>query len=354
MYATKKKILFFLPINVGGAERVTVTIAKMLPAKEYDVRLYLVGEKIGDIQQFIPKNFIINLIRVRNIWALGFTKIFLTIKKEKPYATFSSLMYLNARVALASHLAGVKKCIIRNNNHLSYMRKDHLIISKYLYPFASTVIAQQEEMKDDLIDNLGLDSDKVIVLHNPIDVCTIDAKLKDCVNPFPQNKHKNFVWVGRFSKEKGQDILVKAFAKVKKKLPDAHLYLVGRYGQDKKFYNKVKELILENQLMEFVHLIGHDSNPYKWVKYCDCFVLPSRIEGLPNSLIEAQYLGKPCAATLCIPMIGRIIDEGNNGYLADNQDDNSLAESMIKAVALKQIRMTYKCPTNEDFIKLFN
>ena len=102
-----------------------------------------------------------------------------------------------------------------------------------------------------------------------------------------------------------------------------------------------------------MHLVGFDTNPYKWVKGADCYVLSSRTEGLPNSLIEAMHIGVPVVATRCIPIIERIVADGYNGYLTDVDDIASMEEAMLKAVKLRDFENTYKPATKEDFVGLF-
>ena len=64
---SKRKVLFFLPPTVGGAERMTVTIAKMLPQDEFEVKFVVVGRSLGDIVKFIPDNYPIRLLQIRRI-----------------------------------------------------------------------------------------------------------------------------------------------------------------------------------------------------------------------------------------------------------------------------------------------
>lgn len=113
-------------------------------------------------------------------------------------------------------------------------------------------------------------------------------------------------------------------------------------------------LVKDKGLQDYIHFVGYDDNPYRWMKFCDCFVLPSRIEGLPNVLVEAMYLGRPVVATKCIPFISRMVDDGNNGIICETENPQALANAMIKAVDLKNFKMTYKPSTADDFIKIFN
>ena len=52
----KRKILFFLPGTVGGAERVSITISKFLDTEGYEVVYVILCKNIGDIKHFIPSD----------------------------------------------------------------------------------------------------------------------------------------------------------------------------------------------------------------------------------------------------------------------------------------------------------
>jgi glycosyltransferase involved in cell wall biosynthesis len=149
-------------------------------------------------------------------------------------------------------------------------------------------------------------------------------------------------------------VTLKAFIKVHAVNPRTELYFVGHATNDIPLVQKVKHEIEINNLSECVHIVGYDTNPYRWDKFADCFVSTSRIEGLPNVLIEAQYLGIPAVATECIPMISRIITNGITGFTVPVDDIDAIADAMMKAPKLGRIKMTYKPASKDDFIELFN
>ena len=348
----KKNILFFLNSSVGGAERITITIAKMLPIDKYEVKFIVVDKEQGNISKFIPSTYSVEYLLLPNIWYFGTTRIYNIISRERPHAVFCSTMYLNCRIAIAAHILHVR-CILRNCNYMSTQRFDKKILCRLAYPLADTVISQQEEMADDIVKEIGISRDKIKTLHNPIDLATINTKLENAENPYPKDKQTNFVWVARVNRQKGQDIAIEAFAKMYQKVENAHLYLVGKYDSNSEYVKSLITCINEHDIKERVHFTGFDTNPYKWILYADCFVLPSRIEGLPNTLIEAQYLGTSAAAVRCIPIIERIVNDGINGYTAESENPGSLALAMEKAVRLGRVQMTYKSATDSDFIQLF-
>lgn len=354
MSQNKKKVLFFLPGTVGGAERMTVTIAKMLPQDEFEVMFVIVGRGLGDIVSFIPSDYHIRQISLKRIWYGGTIKIWNMVRKEKPDMVFSSMLYLNIRLILAAKICGVK-VIVRNNIDLSRTTaKINIPLVRLTYKWADKVIAQQEEMHDEIISYTRIPAEKVVTMHNPIDEDYINECLK-ADNPYPQEAQSQYkyIWVARFSHQKGQDLIVRAFEMVHRDKPNAHLYLLGKYDEEDNYLKSIKDYVDSHELYEYVHFVGFDSNPYRWIKYADCYVMPSRFEGLPNSLIDAMYLGKPVVATRCIPVIDRIVKDGYNGIVVESENIKALAEGMKNAPLLKDFEMTYHPATCEDFISLF-
>lgn len=346
----KKKVLFFLPGGVGGAERMTLTIGSMLPRDEFEVKFVIVGTKTN-VLKILPEGYEIIRLKIHNKYCAPITRIMMIMAKEKPHFSFCSIMYLNIRVLIASKLMGVK-CIVRNDSFLKIVSKRTRWEMKHVYPFAYRIIAQQEEMAENLMQGLNLDSNKVVVRYNPLDTEKID-RLSQVPSPYPKDDSINYLWIGNFLRTKGQDVLVKAFKLVHYANPKSHLYLIGTTPPNTSFRDSVYNYVKENDLLDCVHFMGFQENPYNFIKNCDCYVLPSRMEGLPNSLIEAMYLKRPVVATRCIPIISRMVKEGYNGYTVESENPKQLAEAMQKALSIEISEMIYKPSLPPQFIELF-
>lgn len=349
----RKKLLVFAQSNVGGAERMTVTITKSLDREKFEVVYYLVGmtsDNTHPLVEFIPEDLKVNIIPKTSPLVL-MLHILIALVKEKPDVVFSSVLYLNNKVLPFRSLFPKTDFVIRCENYLyTFSDKQRKMIDK-LYRKADIIIAQTDEMKQELVNQMAIPESKLVVMQNPIDRETIDRKVKEETSPFPIDGHLRFVASGRFSEQKGFDLLVSAFAIVTNKLPDAELYILGK--QDDIWYGKTIDIVNTHGLANNVHCVGYQNNPYKYVRNADCFVLSSRWEGLPNVLIESLYLGTPVAAMKCIPVIERIVIRGVNGYLAEKEDVESLADAMLKAVKLGRVKSRYKSATVEDFHYVF-
>ena len=96
--------------------------------------------------------------------------------------------------------------------------------------------------------------------------------------------------VGRFHEAKNHLFLLELFRKVRDKKENARLLLVG----DGELRPQIEEKIRELKLTDSVILTGSQSNVSDYLQAMDVFVFPSRWEGLPVTVVEAQAAGLPC------------------------------------------------------------
>lgn len=349
----KRKVLIFLQSEVGGAERVSVTIGKNLDNESFDVCFYAVGPWECKIVDFIPPAMFRGHLKYANAFKL-LVNMYHTLRKENPDVVFSSTMYISTKLLLLQPFFPRVKFVVRSENNFFKFNRKQQMMMRFLYQRARMVVAQTDEMRDELIYKAHLNKDKVVAIQNPQDFKSIDIMAQE-PSPYNDGSKKYFVASGRFASAKGFDILVKAFALVAKKMENAELYIVGRNsGPNEEYYAQICDLISELKMNEKIHCVGHKKNPYVYVRNADCFVLSSRNEGLPNVLIEALYLGTPAAATKCIPAIARIVDEGETGFLAESENVMALSEAMLNAVKLGRIRSGYPVDTMPIFNELFH
>ncbi len=142
----------------------------------------------------------------------------------------------------------------------------------------------------------------------------------------PDASHR-FLNVARLSRQKGQDILLRAFPRVRAALPGATLALVGA-GPDEA---ALKALAGALDLEDCVTFHGHQSDPSTYFKAATCFVFPSRWEGFGLALVEALSFGLPVVASACSFGPRELITDDRIGFLAPVGDEAALASAMIEA-----------------------
>jgi glycosyltransferase involved in cell wall biosynthesis len=133
-----------------------------------------------------------------------------------------------------------------------------------------------------------------------------------------------FLYMGRLSANTGRDVpaLVRAFDRLATTHPDVELAIVGGGG----LLEETRRLAGTCAARDRIHLPGFD-RPGKWLAWADCFVLPSRREGLSNALLEAMAAGLPCIAN-DIPPNREVLDDGQAGVLVPVEDCDALEAAM--------------------------
>lgn len=101
-----------------------------------------------------------------------------------------------------------------------------------------------------------------------------------------------FISVGELTKRKNHQVVVKAFALLKKECKKEHIqYWICGEGKER---SKLLRQIRYSGLTEVVHLLGYRTDIEELLAISDCFLFPSKQEGLPVALMEAKAMGLPC------------------------------------------------------------
>lgn len=96
--------------------------------------------------------------------------------------------------------------------------------------------------------------------------------------------------VGRFHYAKNHEFLVQIFAEIRKRKENAVLLLLG----DGSLITSVKEQVKQLGLEQSVIFMGNQTDVAKYYQAMDYLVFPSRFEGMPGTIVEAQAAGLPC------------------------------------------------------------
>lgn len=183
------------------------------------------------------------------------------------------------------------------------------------------------------IETLGIDSKKIKVIPNATEIpaeASYNFRVRDKFRRKLNLEYKKIVvFTGRLSEEKGLDTLIKVWKTIKEKQMSAHLLLLGEGGAYRNVEPQLRNLTATLDLSDCVHFLGHVSNAKDYILASDIFVLPSRTEGMSNSLVEAFACGTAIIAT-DIPANREICVEGENSLLFKVDDTNALSQILIK------------------------
>jgi len=313
----------------GGAERIVSNIVNYLPDNIHK-RVILFGEEAKE--DYSCNSEIIYLDRERNQGIIKKLSLFLKRasiikehKKNNPtLRTISFLEYPNI-LNLYSYRNG--KTIISVRNHMSTKHKGLKGLMwkfsiRFAYKKADLIIAISKGVKLDLVKNFSINSDLIKVIYNPLDTELIKQMADESINYEYSKIFKNpvIITTGRLTDQKGQWHLIRALKKVKSKIPDAKLVILGKGNL--KIY--LESLAKGLGLADDVFLLGFQDNPFKFIKNSSVFVFPSLYEGFGNVLIEAMACGIPVISSDCPSGPREIIapDENIEGRIEYNIDKN--------------------------------
>ncbi len=166
---------------------------------------------------------------------------------------------------------------------------------------------------------------KTTIYHNPINKEDILKKSKEKFSPPFSDDCINILTVGRVSAEKGQDMIPKITRKLIDSGYNIRWYIIG----DGDMCPEIEQLIREEQVKEYVRLLGVKTNPYCYMKECDIYVQPSYTEGYSTTICEAGMLGKAIVGTKPSGGIRDQITDGEDGLIVDASVEG-IAEGISK------------------------
>lgn len=167
----------------------------------------------------------------------------------------------------------------------------------------------------------------------------VDQELFDLIRPNQENTGEiNILFAGRFTHQKGVDLLLNSLSLVNAKIPKSQVWLAGD-GPERKQMEKLAESIDSGGCFS-IKFLGwkNRSEMYELYQKADIFVLPSRDEGMPNALLEAMASALPVVATK-VPGSEELVKDGQNGFLIEKEDKKALAQALEKLILDQNLRI---------------
>ena len=325
-------------LGVGGAERLVIDDVNEMLKRGINVRLLTLSPEKRENSLVTDCNIPLEkweIIHFKFFLALSSWFSFIRFVQEyKPDVVISHLWYANTISRIVSKFCGIKTHLAFEHNVYDLVKtKKMFFIDWVLQRFSTKTIAVSETVKESLIRH-RIAHDRILVLPNGIDTSRYlnirDEKLRKQLNA--KNEFV-YIFIGRLIEQKGVNVLLEAFAKINLGL----LLIVGDGADKEKLLNLVDKLELQKR----VHFLGIRQDIPSLLAISDCFVLPSRYEGLPIVLIEAIVSGK--AIIISDFESGKeLITNGENGLIVPKENSEMLAQAMLKLQEDHQLRARFK------------
>lgn len=322
-------LVWLLPtLGGGGAERTVVNLTSALQARGVDCAIGL-GRPTVDYLPHVPVEPLVRSAKVRlELWPLlgraqvGRFEATRQADATISFTTFANLLncrmsdsvyprYISIRTTLSRALFGPSGPVYRR-----FMQR--------LYPRATKVVAISKFVAEDLVSYLGLDPASVQTIYNPVPTDHVERLAAEPLpEPWASDLGERFTILatGRLSSEKGHAHLIRVVARIRARGSDCRLLIAGKGPRLSDYAQLGSELGLRvarasdpahvQRAADLVFL-GFLDNPFSLMRRAHAFALPSALEGLGQSLLEAVAAGATIVASDC--------DAGPREILATNDD----------------------------------
>ena len=293
----KRIAIFQKDLSIGGIQRSLVNMLTNMDMSSYEVDLFLFAEpEICNIEEIPNVNIYIlrPLFYLNRIFSIDFLKKMLRYDlPDKEYDLAIDFNSYSNECALCTFAVNAKKRImwIHNDVAIEYKnsRKYRILWSafKNKFRYYDEFVAVSKGIVEPFREMTGIDDKKITVIPNIINTHQLILRSREEIDFRTEPDITNFIFVGRFTHQKGIDILLDYFASAVEKRRDIHLYLLGSGPEEL----KIAQQIHEQKLKDFVTIIPAVDNPYPYMAQMDALVLTSRHEGQGMVLWEAKALG---------------------------------------------------------------
>lgn len=286
------------------------------PAYSIDTSVTIKHFERPDIDSYFPiaKNRITIILKKISFFLI-LKKL---IKKEKGEIVIGTTTFINLLIRLLPQKIKTIGCEHFNSYICS---KKHMFFRKFFYRKLNAVVLLTEKDKK----NYGKMKNLYVI---PNSLSFIPTTYSNCLN-------KKMISLGRFSYQKGYDLLIDCITLVKDNLLDWTIELYGD-GRDKELLlNKINE----NGLDRIIYLKDNTADVESVYASSSIYLSSSRYEGLPMVLLESQSCGLPAISFDCPCGPSDIIIEGKTGFLVPSGDVNKMSEKILELINNEDLRI---------------
>lgn len=335
-------------LNTGGLENGLINLINRLPESQYQHTVLSLSYSTRFKDRVVTNNCtFIDLNKEPGPLLLYFKAIYQIIKSIAPdivhtrnlSAIECQIVAWAARVPFRIHSEHG-----RESNDLMGNNKKNQRVRKMAKPFIHQYIALSKDLESYLMDKIGVGTDKINQIYNGV-----DYQRFTCQHRKSTSDTTRIISVGRLQSVKNFPVLIMAIKNLKASgYENIHLNLVGD-GPEKA---SIQQSIIDNSLQGQVILLGNRNDIPDLLMNSDIFVLPSLIEGISNTILEAMSVGLPIIAS----RVGgnpELILDGQSGQLFPSGDVYALVKALKLYIDNKQIRHSHGEKSRERVETLF-
>jgi glycosyltransferase involved in cell wall biosynthesis len=260
--------------------------------------------------------------RYTNFSALTDLALYRYLRTQRGGVVIGTRAGLN--LAIARHAPASVATVGQEHLHHGVYTDDIRAVMRKLYPRLDRYVALTERDAEKWHRMLG----------NGVEVLAMPNAVPDTGEGVSPLTDKVVLASGRLSYQKGFDRLLPVWREVVARHPDWELRIFGAgYQRD-----KLLEIIEQNGLQDSARLMGHTKQLFDEMRRASIYVMPSRFEGFPMTLLEAMSCGLPPVAYDFPNGARELIDDGVNGRLVPNKDRAGMVSALCDLIEDEALR----------------
>ena len=341
-----KLLIFISSLASGGAERVTANLANYWAEKGWDVTIVTLASQRDDFYELSPavkrialgldsesKNVLVGLTQnIRRIFALR-----RVLRQTQPDVALAMMTGSNILLAFAS--MGLTQTRTVGSERIYPPQCPLGVVWEWLrsksYGHLDAVVAQTNEGAQWL--KMHTTAKRVAAIHNPVRwPLTNQLPHVDIKNVYRTGRNL-LLAIGRLSSQKQFCLLIDNFHSLTNRYSDWDMVILGEGPLRSELEAQVREAGLGNRIF----LPGRAGNVGDWYERANLYVLSSRFEGFPNSLLEAMSYGLPVVSFDCDTGPRDIIRHDVDGSLVAAQDKEGLTAALDRLMSNSTLRNRY-------------
>ncbi|WP_326539092.1 TIGR03088 family PEP-CTERM/XrtA system glycosyltransferase [Pseudorhodoferax sp.] len=329
--------------DTGGLENGVVNLINHMPADAYR-HVVLALTEVTDFKQRVQRPDV-EFIALHKPPGHGFwqlPRLFRIFRKLRPAIVHSrNLAALETQVA--AWAAGVPVRVHgehgRDVEDMDGSNRTYQRVRRFYKPFVQHYIALSRDLADYLRERIGVPAARMSQIYNGVDTArfapAVDGAtaIEGC--PFDPAQHLLFGTVGRMQTVKDQPMLAQAFVQALQLAPALRsrlrLVLVG----DGPLRAQVQQILQQAGVADLAWLPGERRDVPAIMRGLHGFVLPSRAEGISNTILEAMASGLPVLATR-VGGNADLVADGETGLIVPPADPAAMAQALVQLASEPQ------------------
>jgi glycosyltransferase involved in cell wall biosynthesis len=318
-------------LSAGGSDKVMANLSIFFESKSIEVHNIIVINEVSF--PYAGKLVNLGLLKNEGNGLINKFKRLIALRNYLQVNDFDYIIDFRFRTKIIQEL--IISRLIYNSKTIFTVHSfliDHYMpnnswLTRLMYNHCYANVALVDEMQELIVNTHQLVN--VATIANPINIQEINNKINEKITvPFDY-----CIAIGQFENPIKQFYkLIVSYANSILPEKEIHLLILGNGDR-----NTLEKVAKESGVLRFVHFLGYQENPFKYLKKARFLILSSKNEGMPNVILESLACQTPVVSFNCPSGPAAMISDRENGLLVEDQNFKKLTEAMNEMVTDVQL-----------------